>query len=212
MSRVPRLPLLTAIVVGGAACRDQPTGPSAAGPLSPEVTTAATPHFLRAAANAPRIANPVVRFYAKKGRRHNVFMFYHARPGRRDSTDLIRFRVREQSLLARPNGTPIRAGDSVLITLRLVDPVRLIVDFQPAGLRFNPRDPADLRITWSETNPDVNRDGVVNQQDTNLKQRLKIWRQERSTLPWTRTASTVDVPSEECELDLTGFTRYAVAY
>ena len=65
---------------------------------------------------------------------------------------------------------------------------------------------------WAETNPDVNRDGVVNQQDATLKERLKIWRREGSTQPWIRTPSLVNVPSQECELDLTGFTRYAVAY
>ena len=211
MRRVP--PLLLAIVLGvTSACQDEPTGPPRDSPPAQAVTAAASPHFLRAAANAPSIANPVIKFYAKKGQRRTIFMFYHARAGRQDSTDLVRFRLREQSLLARPDGTPIRARDSVLITLRLVDPVRLIVDFQPAGLRFNPEDPADLRIRWSETNDDVNRDGVVNSQDTALKQRLKIWRRETSAEPWMRTPSVVSVPDEECELDLTGFTRYAIAY
>jgi hypothetical protein len=210
MRRVP--PLLIAMFVGASACHDDPTAPGQDSRVTQALTAAATPHFLRAAAGAPPIANPVIRFYAKKGQRKTVFMFYRPRPGQSQLTDLIRFRVRENSLLARPNGTPIRAGDSVLISIRLVDPVRLIVDFQPAGLRFNPQDPADLRIRWSETNPDVNRDGVVDQQDAALKQRLKIWRRETSTEPWTRLQSQVDVLSQECETDLTGFTRYAVAY
>jgi hypothetical protein len=206
-------PLLLAIALSAtSACQDEPTAPRQASAPAQAVTAATTPHFLRAAADAPSIANPVIKFYAKKGQRRTIFMLYHARPGRRDSTDLVRFRLREQSLLARPDGTPIRAGDSVQITLRLVDPVRLIVDFQPAGLRFNPQDPADLRIRWEETNDDLNRDGVVNSQDTALKQRLKIWRRESSAEPWMKTPSVVDVPGEECELDLTGFTRYAIAY
>lgn len=205
-------PFLLALVISVGACRDDPTAPPQDSAITPAVTTASTPHFLRAKAGAPTIANPVIRFYAKKGQRKTVFMLYHARPGQKDSTDLIRFRLRENSLLARPDGRPIKNGETVLITLRLVDPVKLIVDFQPAGLRFNPRDPADLRIRWAETNPDVNRDGVVNRQDATLKERLKIWRRESSTQPWTRTPSLVNVPSQECELDLTGFTRYAVAY
>jgi hypothetical protein len=93
-----------------------------------------------------------------------------------------------------------------------VDPVRLLVDFQPAGLRLNPNDPADLRIRWNETNPDINRDGAVNEQDEAIKPRLKIWRRESFSEPWMRTPSVVNVPDEECELDLTGFTRYAIAY
>jgi hypothetical protein len=210
MRRVPLL--LLPLFVAASACHDDPTAPRQDSAPAQAVTAASTPHFLQAKAVAPKIANPIIKFYAKNGQRRTVFMMYHARPGRRDSTDLIRFRLRENSLLRRPNGTPIRSGDSVLITLKLVDPVNLIVDFQPAGLKFNPQDPADLRIHWSETNPDVNRDGVVNQQDTALKQRIKIWRKESSTQPWVRTASLVNVPGQECELDLTGFTRYAVAY
>ena len=207
-----RVTPLFALVASLAACHDDPVGPRADDSVAQAVIATGTPHFLQAASGAPSIANPTIKFYAKKGQRRTVFMLYHARPGQRDSTDLIRFRLRETSLLARPNGTPIRTGDSVLITLKLVDPVKLIVDFQPAGLRFNPQNPADLRVRWAETNPDVNRDGAVNQQDATLKQRLKIWRRESSTQPWMKTASLVDVPSEECELDLTGFTRYAVAY
>ena len=137
-------PFLLALVISVGACRDDPTGPPQDSAITPAVTAASTPHFLRAKAGAPTIANPVIRFYAKKGQRKTVFMLYHARPGQRDSTDLIRFRLRENSLLARPDGRPIKNGETVLITLRLVDPVKLIVDFQPAGLRFNPRDPADL--------------------------------------------------------------------
>jgi len=209
MRRAPLLFLV--LVLGGTACHDDQTGPSSEHPMAQAVTST-TPHFLRAASNAPIIANPVIKFSVKKGERRTVFMLYHARPGQKDSTDLIRFRIRENSLLRRPDGSPIRAGESVQITLKLVDPVKLIVDFEPAGLRFNPQDPADLRIRWNETNPDVNRDGVINQQDAALKQQLKIWRRESSTQPWSRTQSVVNVPSEECELDLTGFTRYAVAY
>jgi len=204
--------LLLPLFAAAGACHDGPTAPSQDSFPLEAVTVSSTPHFLRAKAGAPSIANPTIKFYAKKGQRKTVLMLYHARPGSRDSTDLIRFRLRENSLLRRPNGSPIRTGDSVLITLKLVDPVKLVVDFQPAGLRFNPQNPADLRIRWNETNPDVNRDGAVNQQDATLKQRLKIWRRESSTEPWVRTQSLVNVPSEECELDLTGFTRYAVAY
>ena len=203
---------LTALLFAASACHEDPTAPRQDRAPAQAVTATTTPHFLQAKAGAPSIANPTIKFYAKKGQRKTVFMLYHARPGRRDSTDLIRFRLRENSLLRRPNGSQIRAGDSVLITLKLVDPVKLVVDFQPAGLRFNPQDPADLRIRWNETNPDVNRDGSVNQQDATLKQRLNIWRRESSTTPWVRTQSVVNVPSQECELDLTGFTRYAVAY
>jgi hypothetical protein len=202
--------LLLPLFAAASACHSDPTGPAEERPAL--ATATPTPHFLQAMAGAPTIANPVIKFYAKKGRRSRVFMLYHARAGQRDSTDLVRFTVGEQSLLARPNGTPIRAGDSVLITLKLVDPVKLIVDFQPAGLRFSGQDPAELRLKWTETNPDVNHDGSVNQQDTTLTRRFKIWRRETSTTPWLRLQSQTVVESHEVETQVTGFTRYAVAY
>jgi hypothetical protein len=219
-----RLPTLLLVALVGASCRDNPTEPvpatshqspvaSRTSSLSPVTGSSATiPHFLRAAAGAPSIANPVIKFYAKKGQGRTVFMMYHAKAGRTDSTDLIRFRVGKNSLLTRPNGTPISPGDSVLITLKLADSVRLIVDFQPAGLQFNPQDPAELRIHWSKTNPDLNRDGLVNQLDAALEQKLKIWCRENSLTPWFPTPSLLNLLAQTSEVGLTGFTRYAVAY
>ena len=139
-------------------------------------------------------------------------MLYHARPGASDSTMFVRFKVGPKALLARPDGSPVAFGDSVLITLRLVDPEALIVDFQPSGLRFDPRDPAELRMSFAETDPDVNGDGTVDRADTRLTQRFKIWRQERNVDPWVSQPSDVLLGLHEVETEVDGFTRYAIAY
>jgi hypothetical protein len=172
----------------------------------------ASPTFVRPAPGAPAMANPVVSFYARRGERREVRMVYHAAPGRSDSTDFVRFRVDDRSLLTRPDGSPIAVGDSVLITLTLVDAANLVVDFQPAGLRFNPRDPAELRFCFRETDPDLNQDGVVDVQDTLLMQRFQLWRAEAAGSQWTPTVSTVSAPAYEVEAAVGGFTRYALAY
>ena len=44
------------------------------------------------------------------------------RAGRTDSTEYLRFRVRNRSLLRRPDGTSFGPNDSLLITLRVTDP------------------------------------------------------------------------------------------
>src|SRR5687767_14181513 len=107
-------------------------------------------NFLRPALSAPSVANPVVSFYAKKGQDVEAIMWYRKRPDRPDSTEFIRFRLADNSLLTRPDGSAIAAGDSILITITLVDPQRLIIDMQPSGLRFSPVKPAELKISFAE--------------------------------------------------------------
>src|SRR4051812_47743621 len=69
-SRMRRVtPIVLALVIAVGACRDDPTGPLQDNAITPAITAASTPHFLQAKAGAPTIANPVIRFYAKKGQR-----------------------------------------------------------------------------------------------------------------------------------------------
>jgi hypothetical protein len=176
------------------------------------VSATSTPQFLRPAADAPRIANPLVKFYAKKGVDREAFMYYHRSTTGKDSVVFLRMRVRARSLARRPNGSRIAFGDSVLITIRLVDPTRLIVDCQPAGLKFSTEHPADLKLSYAETDPDVNRDGRVDTRDRQLTSRFKIWRRETNISPWTALPSTVTFGTHEVETDIFGFTRYAIAF
>jgi hypothetical protein len=57
-----------------------------------------------------------------RGEDSKVFMYYAPRPGDDDSTEFLRFRVRDRSLFERPDGSPIAVGDSILITIVVVDP------------------------------------------------------------------------------------------
>lgn len=167
---------------------------------------------LDTAAGAPAIANPVVQFYAVKGEDREAFMYYAKRPTGNDSTVFVRFRVRKRSLLARPDGTPIADGDSVLITMTLTDPAHLEVTMAPAGLTFSPSDPADIKLSFLETDDDLNKDGSVNAADAALQNLLSVWKRETPTAPWTKLPSTVSAGSHEIEADVTGFTIYIVAW
>jgi hypothetical protein len=169
-------------------------------------------HFLRPAVDAPPLANPVVQFYARRGESREARIYYQPRLGRTDSTEFVRFRVPASSLAQRPDGTPMAPGDSILITIRVLDPARLILDFQPSGLRFAASSPAELKIKFAEANDDLDGDGDVDADDDARERELSIWKQEAPGLPWYRMASVIDFSLEEVEADLFGFTGYAIAY
>ena len=169
-------------------------------------------NFLRPALTAPPVANPVVSFYAKKGQDVEAIMWYQKRPDRPDSTEFIRFRVDDNSLLTRPDGRAFAPGDSVLITITLADPQRLIIDMQPSGLRFSPVKPAELRISFEEADEDVNEDGAVDEDDGALVSRFAIWKRERAGDPWVKLSSLVEVGTHEVKAFINGFTGYAIAW
>ena len=169
-------------------------------------------HFLRPAADAPPLANPMLSFYAKRGVDREAFMYYQPRPGRSDSSVFMRFKVSASSLDRRPDGSVIQMGDSVLITIRVSDPSRLILDFQPSGLRFAASQPADLKLDFGESSHDFDGDGDQDADDDRAKTALRIWKQEAPGLPWVRMASVTEFSLEELEADILGFTGYAIAY
>jgi hypothetical protein len=202
------LTLLSAIV--GACTNADPTEPPT---LTPTVgDTSLTVNSLAPAVDAPAIANPVVTFWAKKGESREAFMYYQSRPGRADSTVFVRFRVSQQALLTRPTGQAFADGDSVLITITLVDPAKLIVRFEPSGLRFDPAHPADLKFNFLETDDDLDDDGTVDGDDALLQNLLTVWRRETATAPWMRQTSLLTIATHEIETDILGFTDYVVAW
>jgi hypothetical protein len=202
---------VAAIILLGAACSGDPSSPE---PLNPTPDdTSQTVNFLDAS-SAPPIANPVVTFYAVSGEDREANMYYRPRPGGggNDSSEFVRFRVQKDALLSRPDGTPFAAGDSILITITLADPQRLIVDFQPAGLRFSPANPAKLKLSFREADDDLNRDGEIDGDDATVLSLLSIWQRETSTSPWIRLESVLSPATHEVETSVGGFTGYIIAW
>lgn len=193
------------------ACSGSPSEPRV--PLAPTVgDSSLSVNVLAPAAGAPAIANPVVTFYAKSGEDREAFMYYQKRPTGRDSTVFVRFRVKSDALFMRPNGTLFAPGDSILITITLVDPSRLIVGFAPSGLRFSAADPADLKLNFLETDDDLDDDGVVDTRDTAIQTLLAIWRRESASRPWVKQLSRLTAATHEIETDVGGFTDYVIAW
>jgi hypothetical protein len=153
-----------------------------------------------------------VSFYAVRGQEREARIMYRPEPGAADSSEFVHFVVGANSLVAGPDGTPIPVGDSLQITLTVVDTRRLIVDFQPAGLQFAPGSPAEVTYSYGETEDDLDGDGDADDDDEAIESTFAIWRQQAAGEPYTAIPSTVDTVAEQVAADIGGFTRYAVAY
>src|SRR5918992_919207 len=155
--------------------------------------------FLRPGPGAPQFADTTVQFYAKRGEDREIRIRY-AVAG--DLEEFVRFRVRPEALVAYPDGRPIAVGDSVLITLRIVDFARLIVEFQPTGLRFSTERPAELTFKYNHADHDFDGDGDMDSDDSHAETLLSVWRQEAPGQPWVRQVSKVEISLDEIEADI----------
>jgi hypothetical protein len=160
---------------------------------------------------SPALLNPEQSFYAVNGEDREVRISFQDAAGG-EGEEFFRLRVRPGSLQANPDGSPIAAGDSVLITVRVVDPVSILFELEPSGLTFNSSEPAEIKIHYNHADHDFNDDGSVNLFDDQIKARLAIWRQEALNDPFLKLGSVNVEESEEINADILGFTRYAIAY
>jgi hypothetical protein len=168
--------------------------------------------FLRLAPDAPPLAAQTATFHAKVGEDREVRMFFRPRPGESDSTEFLRFRVDAGSLWRRPDGSTFAVGDSVLITITMIDLSRLILDFQPSGLRFNVQRPAELKIRYENADHDFDDDGDEDEGDVLLEGSFNVWKREDATQPWFPLGSIRHLEIDEVEADILGFTNHALAY
>lgn len=210
-SRLLRGSLVPALLLAAVACGGDTTAPPGEQPPGSSVPASAL-SFVPLGRNAPSLVSNTASFWARVGEDRILRMYYRPRAGRTDSTEFLRFRVRKKSLLRRPDGTSFGPNDSLQITLRVTDPTSLVVEFSPAGLLFDPSDPADLKLSFHERNGDLNDDGKSDASDATVLSRIAIWKQESAGLPWVKLLSNLVVGADEIEAKLTGFTSYAIAY
>ena len=237
-----RRTVTTVIAIGSlmslAACARDVIAPTAAPSQSAEERgsnrDATETRFLNPAPGAPTIANPVITFWAVKGRDQRVDMVYSAASfrsssssassdrrgsggrsaddGHGDAIVFAEFRVREKSLASRPDGVAIAEGDSVLITMTLVDATHGIIEFQPSGLKFSATHPAQLKISFEHANLDLNGDGVIDARDRLIQQTFHISVRENPGDPFLPLPSMVNSGLNEVEAAILGFSGYAIEY
>jgi hypothetical protein len=198
-----RLVLLAVLAGAAASCSDS---------SAPPVDTTKPPSELSIIHVAPAstpLWNSSVSFYAKKGEDREGQIFFQDASGQQGE-EYLRLRVDATSLQSMPDGTPI--ADSVLITVTVVDPTEMLFEMQPTGLKFTTADPARLKIHYDHADGDLNDDGKVDGSDDSLESTLAIWRQETPSDPFVRLTSVLTLEIDEAEADLTGFSRYALAY
>jgi len=177
----------------------------------PEQRPPAALNILKLAQNSPPVFNPVESFWAKKGQEAEARIYFQDAVGGQGE-EYLRLRIDDISLEALPNGTPIAIGDSVLITIRSIDPTQILFELEPTGLKFNPLKPAELDIKYVHADDDFNEDGVVDAEDDAIEDSLAIWRQENVGDDFVKIGSLLIESLEEVEAELTGFSRYAIAY
>lgn len=166
---------------------------------------------LRIRPDAPPLERTDTSFYAKKGEDREVAIYFTDGAGGR-GTLFFRLRVFGNSLAALPDGTPIADGDSVLITARVVDPTRVLVDLEPSGLTFDASAPPSLTLHYDEVDHDFNGDGLIDAADGLIEARFTIWRQESPGQLFVRLPSIVNLLLDGVSTSLGGFSRYAISY
>lgn len=179
---------------------------------SPEGKQTDELRFLRLDPTAPPLVTQRDSFYAKVGEDRELRMFFRPRPLENDSTEFLRFRVDAGALSRRPDGSSFAVNDSILVTITITDLSRLILDFQPSGLRFNTQRPAQLKIRYENADHDFDEDGDEDDGDLRLEGTFNIWRRENATQPWFPLGSIRHLEIDEVEADIFGFTNHALAY
>lgn len=118
-----------------------------------------------------------------------------------DGTPYATFRVGAASLVTDASGAPLAPGDSVQITMRLLNPSVFAVEMQPSGLRFAPGAPAELQFNLARAGHAAMRE-----------QTLSCWKQESASSPWEPVSATFDYEARTATAVIPGFTIYAIIY
>ncbi|MEP6474670.1 MAG: hypothetical protein ABJC74_13170 [Gemmatimonadota bacterium] len=193
-----------ALVVLGLACSDS-SGPGN------QIRPPAELRVVQLPVTHPPFLADSVTFIAVKGQNTQASIYFADEEGGQGD-EYLRLQLNGHSLKAYPDGTPMVDGDSVRITLRVVDSDSILFQFEPSGLAFDSAHPAKLKIRFAQCGGDYNDDGHVGQDDAAILAELAIWRQPLLSDPYTRLGSVRVDDDEGVEADLTGFSRYALAY
>lgn len=200
------LALILALATIGCGNEDM-TGPDESGVPEAQLT------FIQPSDTAPPLLTTDTSVVATRGEELDVEIFYEDPddPGQRGGR-FLRFELDEESLLRYPDDHPMAGanfgpGDTVTIRIQVAADT-LLADFEPNGLRFDPDEPAELRIRYGEGDRDTDDDG---EDEEDFEDEVDLWRQEAPGQDWFRVGRLKDFEADEIEADLDSFTRFAAA-
>lgn len=165
-------------------------------------------HMLQQAPTAPPLETDRVSFWAYVGKASTVTVNYQPAAGQSLGEPFLRFDIPKHGLVAGAGGVPLNRGDSVAVTLT-IDSVSFSVHFQPSGVLFSTKFPANLTIWYENANPDLNGDGVVDRKDQHLEQLLAIW---YNAHPWSQLSSKNNTTQLSVSAALYHFSEYALCW
>jgi hypothetical protein len=169
-------------------------------------------HIVLQSSSAPPLLVDSASFYAVMGQDREVRMYYQGAAPGVTGQEFLRLKVPGDGLLSRPDGSLFQPGDSILIIIKVVDPKKLLFDFQPTGLHFSPDHPAELTLEYLYSNHDFNGDGVIDTADARIKGALDIWQRQPSDTLWYRLQAANYESYEELDGKILHFTEHAIAW
>lgn len=193
-----------ALITGYAACSD---GSGPAGRLETDL------NFVFQDSLAPPLLARRDSFWAKVGDGRELRLHYESLsdPGM-PGEEFLRFEVPGDGLYRKPDGSTFSPGDSILITVTVVDSTRFLFEFEPAGLRFNPEHPARLKVRYLNANHDFDDDGGPDPDDDEIEMLLDLWRQPAPGGLWFKLGAVKFEALDELDANILGFSRFAVAW
>jgi hypothetical protein len=162
------------------------------------------------------LAAPLVSYqasvWAKVGDGRELHLNYQGATPADTGEEFVRFEIPGDGLLRKPDGAAFQTGDSILITLTVVDSTRFLFQFEPAGLVFNPEHPARMKVRYLEANHDFDDDGDLDAADDAIERVLDLWRRESPGALWFRIGSVKFEHLDELDANILMVSEYAVAW
>lgn len=168
--------------------------------------------FMLQSADAPPLLATRDSFWAKVGDGREMRLFYQAAVPSDTGEEFLRFEVPGDGLYRKPDGSSFQPGDSILITVTVVDPSRFVFEFEPANLLFNPQNPARLRVRYLHGEKDFDGDGDEDAFDDDLETELDLWYRQTAGALWYRVGSVQFEEGDEIDGLIRTFSQYAVAW
>jgi hypothetical protein len=193
-------------VLLGAACSNS-SGPN----NTPPVPTGQLHFVVQDSLSAPLYTDTASLLFTA-GQSGDFRIYYKDTTSGGPGEEFVRFEVPGDGLFRKPGGSVFQPGDTVRISIRVVDAMKFVFDFQPSGLQFNPNDPARLKVEYLHADHDYNSDGVIDAADSTIQGQLDFWKNDPPSTLWFKQGGVNFESLEELDANILSFSQYAVAW